>query len=115
MSASGFTFVTIAIFLVCGLLAIVNVIYFQIRYQKKVDAIIHGDNYIDGGWVFNSTRLMMYAHYCLFPGRAEKAGLGKQVSEIPKIIKCHLVLHWVLVLVSGFFLVVGSVMIDFYL
>ncbi len=113
--AEFFLLLTFFIFLVCGVAAIVNVIYFQIRYQKKVDTIIQGDRYIDGGWMFNSTRLMMYAHYCLFPRRALRAGISDRVDSIPRVIKFHLVLHWFLVIVTCFLGGVGYLIVEFVL
>ena len=90
------------VFIVIGITVILNAIYFQIRYQKRLDQLLHGDDYIDGGWIFNSQRMMMYAHYCLFEKRARRAGLYDQVQAIPGVIKGHLLLHWVLVILGGF-------------
>jgi len=114
-SLENFTLIIGFTFAIFGTMAIANVIYFQNRYQKKVDTIIQGDRYIDGGWIFNSTRLMMYAHYCLFPRRARRAGISKQVESIPKVIKLHLILHWFLVIVGGFLLIAGSLIVELFL
>jgi len=105
--------VTFLGFLVCSFTSLVNVIYFQLRFQRKVDRIILGSNYIDGGWIFNSTRLMMYAHYCLFPSRAARAGVSNQVRMIPHTIRLHLILHWGLVITGIFLLTVTTIGISF--
>ncbi len=115
ISAENFAFLFVSISIIGGFVAIANVIYFQIRYQKRVDAIVHGERYIDGGWVFNSTRLMMYAHYCLFTGRRQRDGVVEKIKLTPGIIKFHLVLHWFLVVVGGLFGVLGCLIIKFYL
>ncbi len=88
---------------------LINVAYFQIRYQKKVDQLLHGDRYIDGGWMYNSHRMMMYAHYCIFKKRAERAGILEKVLAIPAVVKLHLVLHWSVVIALGLILVVFGV------
>lgn len=93
------------IFALLGVIMLINVAYFQIRYQKRVDQLLHGDRYIDGGWIFNSHRMMMYAHYCLFKKRAEKAGLLEKVLTIPTVVKLHLVFHWGAVILLGLILV----------
>ncbi len=90
------------LFAVIGFTVILNAIYFQVRFQRTVDQLLHGDNYIDGGWIFNSQRMMMYAHYCLFERRARRAGLYDRVQAMPRVLKGHLLLHWVLVLLGGF-------------
>ncbi|BFM06492.1 hypothetical protein [Halioxenophilus aromaticivorans] len=93
-----FSLITVAL----GGLEFLHTIYFQVRYQKKVDVLINGDNYIDGGWIFNASRMMMYAHYCLFPKRAERAGVEKAIHQIPVAIKWHLIVHWVAVILVCF-------------
>ena len=80
--------------LALGLVVFFHTIYFQIRYQKKVDKLINGDNYIDGGWIFNTSRMMIYAHYCLFPKRASRAGVTEAIQNMPAIIRWHLIGHW---------------------
>jgi len=97
------------IFFILTIVAILNAVYFQIRYQKKADTIISGDNYIDGGWIFNSTRLMMYAHYCLFPARAERAGVKDRVAKLPSMLKFHLILHWCLVILGSLCMAVWAI------
>jgi hypothetical protein len=81
-----FVFCASIVFMALGVLVIVNAIYFQVLYQKKVDQLIHGDDYIDGGWLFNSTRMMMYAHYCLFNRRAKKSGLKILLQIFPLLL-----------------------------
>ena len=102
-----FVFYASIVFMAFGILVIVNAIYFQVRYQKQVDQLIHGDDYIDGGWLFNSTRMMMYAHYCLFNKRARKAGVEDSVAGIPVIVKWHLIFHWGAVIIGSSALVLA--------
>ena len=103
------------VFILIGFTVILNAVYFQIRYQKRVGQLLHGDDYIDGGWIFNSQRMMMYAHYCLFEKRAKRAGLYDQVQAIPGVIKGHLLLHWVLVILGGFLMLLLWLFDHFYM
>ena len=92
------SFITITL----GVLVLLHTIYFQIRYQEKVDKLIHGDNYLDGGWIFNASRMMIYAHYCLFPKRAKRAGVTAAIHRMPSVIRWHLIMHWAVVILVGF-------------
>ena len=96
-ASSNIEFLLVVIFFGVLILMAGNTIYFQIRFQKKTDQAIHGENYVDGGWLFNANRMMMYAHYCLFSARAKRAGVYEQVTQLPREIKFHLILHWVIV------------------
>ncbi len=102
-----FVFYASIVFMALGVLVMVNAIYFQILYQKKIDQLIRGDDYIDGGWLFNSTRMMMYAHYCLFNKRAKKAGVEDSIASIPVVVKCHLIFHWSGVIIGSGALALG--------
>lgn len=102
-------------FFFLGFLMLSNAIYFQMRYQKKADQLLHGDNYIDGGWVFNSHRMMMYAHYCLFHKRAARDQVLEQVLNMPKAMKFHLILHWGTVTLVGLTLIIGFVINYFFI
>lgn len=103
------------VFILAGFLVILNAIYFQIRYQKKTDQLFHGENYIDGGWLFNSQRMMMYAHFCLFDKRAKRAGVFDQVQKMPPVIRFHLLAHWIMAIFGGLAMVVLGVMDYVYL
>lgn len=81
--------------ILAGLASILNAIFFQFKYQKLIDQQFHGDNYIDGGWLFNSTRMLMYAHYCLFPARAQKDRVSHHVDSLSLKIKLHLIFNWI--------------------
>ncbi len=94
---------------VLGFLMLLNAIYFQIRYQRMVDRTLHGENYIDGGGVFNASRMMIYAHYCLFPKRAERDGVVDQMGQIPLVVKVHLIFHWLAVIMVCLLAAVGFV------
>lgn len=102
------------VFVLLGILMLANVVYFQIRYQKKTDYLFNDDNYIDGGWIYNSMRMMMYAHYCLFHRRARRAGVLERVRRIPSVIKFHLYFHWFSVIVVSLILTIVSIL-DYYL
>lgn len=113
--SEDFFFFAVMVLLAIGLILLVNVVYFQVMYQRKVDRAIHGDECIDGSWIFNSTRMMVYAHYCLFSARAIKAGVAGKIVTIPFVIKAHLVLHWLLVIGGSLLMVVLILLDHFYL
>lgn len=118
MNEAQYQDLSLIVFIVFGMSAFVmigNVVYFQIRFQRSADRLIHGGNVIDGGWLYNSQRMMMYAHYCLFKKRAVKAKVYTQVKQLPQNIKFHLLLHWGMVMLSGLLLVLLSLMDYIYL
>ena len=100
MSNSEYLFLALMLTVfILGFLMLLNAIYFQIKYQKRVDQTLDGENYIDGGGIFNASRMMIHAHYCLFQKRAERDGVIKQMSLIPLVVKMHLIFHWLAVIV----------------
>jgi len=107
MSIENASLLFFILFLLSGLVLVSNAFYFQLRFQERVDRIINGGNYIGGGWLFNASRLMMYAHYSLFPGRAARDGKGEQIKMLSPAIKFHLILHWVSVVAVCLFLAIG--------
>ncbi|PXF64223.1 hypothetical protein [Kangiella spongicola] len=82
-------------------LLIINAIYFYFRYQKSMEKELLGDDYSSGGFLYDSTRLMMYGHYILFPKRAKKAGVYEFFKNIPFKVKTHLLIHWFGLIIGG--------------
>lgn len=80
---------------------ILNAIYFHFRYQKKIDEAIAGRE-DDIGFLLGMTRLMMYGHYCLFPKRAQRAGVYNIFLGLPRIQRAHLIFHWFSLLLFSF-------------
>jgi hypothetical protein len=81
--------------LVLGVAAIVNAVFFHYRYQKDIDKRVMKDGYYDGGLLFNLLRVMMYGHYCLFPKRAKRDNVNEVFSTLSKTVRFHLIFHWV--------------------
>lgn len=91
-----------------GFVVLLHVIYFYFNYQKPIDKKVMGGDYYEMGILLASTKLMMYGHYCLFPKRAKKAGVHEIFSTIPRNVKAHLIVHWVLVIVFSCMLFGGA-------
>ncbi len=109
VNREDWTIFLFVVFVLTWVLMAINAVYFHCRYQKKLDQQIMGDDYIDGGMLYNLTRLMLYAHYCLFSNRAKRAGVDEIIRDLPTKLKAHLIFHWFSVLFGCLILIIYSI------
>ncbi|KEQ19358.1 hypothetical protein [Endozoicomonas numazuensis] len=71
----------------------INAIHFYKKYYKQLSESIDGA-FFDSGFLFASSRFMLWGHYCLFPKRAERANVYSIFEALPKSARLQLKLHW---------------------
>lgn len=101
-----FTFLLAIILFV---LVLINAIYFYIKHYKTIATQVDG-TYIDVGFLLSANRLMLWAHYCIFPKRAKRAKVHDIFSSIPKTTRVQLLFHWFGILIGCLLFVVGGIL-----
>lgn len=97
-------------------LAIAHGIYFNFRYQKKLDKLLMGEKHHDGGFLYNYIfRMNLYGTACIFPSFARFIPNinAEDFKNIPKSFKKHLIINEVLLIFLGFGFFVISIIFDF--
>ncbi len=90
-----------------SVLVLINAIHFYLKHYESIAKQVDGA-YIDMGFLFSASRLMLWAHYCLFPKRAERANVHEIFSRLPKTIRMQLLFHWFGVLVGCLLFFIGG-------
>lgn len=92
------------------LLVLINAIYFYLRHYKGIAEKIDGA-YLNMGFLFSANRLMLWAHYCLFPERAKRENVYTIFFDLQKSVRFQLLFHWFGV-ISGILLLIAGALIN---